>query len=194
MDLILPTHGGWLGVGARNPPPKKKVHTSPPSPTTTPSRSCTLTNCRRHSHPPVATRGTAELATVGSAPGVVSLPAGTRRQEQSHFMTPGSCQPTQSQHGDLTDSAAKLTIQRHEAGRAYVLPHACLRHVSHADHVRDDSARDAVAHAAGHAGARIARSKYARCPSSQSAPAPKLRTLEPRSAIPALLALAALAC
>ena len=24
-------------------------------------------------------------------------------------MTPGSCQPTQSQHGDLTDSAAKLT-------------------------------------------------------------------------------------
>ena len=81
-----------------------------------------------------------------------------------------------------------------DAGRAYVLPHACLRHVSHADHVRDDSTRDAVAHAAGHAGARSARSKYARCPSSQSAPAPKLRTLEPRSAIPALLALAALAC
>ena len=49
------------------------------------------------------------LATEGSAPGVVSLPAGTRRQDQSHFMTPGSCQPTQSQHGDLTDSAAKLT-------------------------------------------------------------------------------------
>ena len=46
---------------------------------------------------------------MGSAPGVVSLPAGTRRQDQSHFMTPGSCQPTQSQHGDLTDSAAKLT-------------------------------------------------------------------------------------
>ena len=49
------------------------------------------------------------LATEGSAPGVVLLSAGTRRQDQSHFMTPSSCQPTQSQHGDLTDSAAKLT-------------------------------------------------------------------------------------